>query len=322
MTVRQDKGATANSFAVTECPLCGQDNILVTRQFGSERIARYWRDLGYDVESDFPELRQGLSKCQCIDCNLRFFVPSAVGGPELYAALGRRSAYYAAAKWEYADVLRHLSARQRGGSLLEVGCGPGHFLEHARRYFQHATGVDFNEAAVREARARGLDVHSAGLDTLTGPFDVIAAFQVIEHVPNPREALGQLVRLLRPGGELIIAVPNEDSLLGTLEWNCLNLPPHHVTCWTKAAFEFVARLFSLDLEVFSREPLGLDLYLAALYERLDRYLSGRNLLMRLGLWPIRRAALGYALVRFDQHGRGEYGHTHIAFFRKPKNAGA
>ena len=308
--------AGVQSLAGVNCPLCGKSNIFVSRRIGTGRLASYWNDLGYDLYANFPQLLSGMAKCQCIDCDVRFFLPRAAGGPDLYSALGRSPVYYPSAKWEYEHVLRHLRARKKGGSLLEFGCGPGLFLQNASAYFDLAVGLDFNNTAVNEARGRGLDVRAAGLETLNETFDTIVAFQVIEHVPEPGETLRQLALLLKPGGELIVAVPNEDGLLGSLEWNCLNMPPHHSTCWTRRAFESVAFLTHLELERYSEEPLGLDLYLGSIHERLDRYFSGGGLL-RLAFWPMRRAAIAAALVKYDEFRMDKTGHTHIAFFRKP-----
>lgn len=313
--------ADAHSLSGVSCPLCARSNIFVARRMSTARLASYWNELGYDLYTHFPQLKAGLAKCQCVDCDVRFFLPRAAGGPDLYNALGRSPVYYPAAKWEYEHVLRHLSARPKGGSLLEFGCGPGLFLQNAGAYFDRAVGLDFNEEAVNEAKSRGLDVRAAGLETLNETFDTIVAFQVIEHVPEPGETLRRLASLLKPGGELIVAVPNENGLLGSLEWNCLNMPPHHASCWTRQAFEAAASLTGLQLERYSVETLGLDLYLGSIHERFDRYLAGGGLLTRLMLWPIRRAAIAYALVRYEDHRKDETGHTHIAFFRKPASGG-
>jgi SAM-dependent methyltransferase len=299
------------------CPLCARNNVYVVQGLKSAFLVKYWSDLGYDLYSAFPQLKDGFSKWQCVDCDLRFFAPQAIGGSDLYRALGRSPVYYGTTKWEFTFVLQRLAQRQRGGSLLELGCGPGRFLERAAPYFDRVVGLDFNDDAIRQGRARGLDLRASALHELHETFDTIVAFQVIEHVPNPGDTLRELVRLLRPGGELIIAVPNEDSLLGALEQNCLNMPPHHASRWSKEALNSIVRLFSLELEDYGLEPLSLDLYIGALHERFDRYLSGRNALMRPWLWLIRRAAIARALTTFDLVRKEEFGHTHIGFFRKP-----
>jgi hypothetical protein len=75
------------------------------------------------------------------------------------------------------------------------------------------------------------------------------------------------------------------------------------------------------LESYLCEPLGTDLYLAGLYERFDRYLTGRTVLMRPWLWFIRRAAIAFALTKLDFLKAGSLGHTHIAVFRKAATNG-
>ncbi len=322
MKVPPSKHGTLRRAEEVVCPLCGQTNTLIVKQVDVGPIAKYWRDLQYDLDVAFPQLRNGLWKRQCVDCDLRFFYPEAVGGPDLYSALGKGSVYYGAAKWEYLNVLQHLSKRPKGGALLEFGCGPGHFLERVTPYYTSSLGIDFNEDAVHEAQSRGLNVGISDLADLEQVFDTIVAFQVIEHVPDPGATLRRLLRLLRPGGELIVAVPNEDSLLGVLERNCLNVPPHHTTCWTKAAFNSIARLFLIDLEAYSREPFNLELYLCVLHERFDRYVASSNTMLRPWLSLLRRAYIAWGLLEFDQIRKYEVGHTHIAFFRKPAILGA
>jgi SAM-dependent methyltransferase len=315
-TSLENAAATRENGAPAACPLCGGGNVFMAKRLNTAPIVRYWVALGYDVEKAFPQLRGEVSKWQCVDCDLRFFTPQAIGCPDLYRAVGRSPAYYAGEKWEFTHVLRRFALRPRSGLLLEIGCGPGNFLERAAPYFDRVVGVDFNEGAVHEAKSRGLNVRACNVSELAETFDTIAAFQVIEHVSQPGVLLRQLAKLLRPGGELIVAVPNEDSLLSAMEQNILNLPPHHASCWSRAALESAARLSSLIVEDYVHEPLGLDLYLGALHERLDRYLGGGNVVMRPWLWLIRRAAIARALISYDLVRRAEYGHTHIAFFRR------
>jgi SAM-dependent methyltransferase len=304
-----------------DCPLCGGDDVITHRNVPTAPIAGYWRGIGFDIRAAFPNLPPNLERRLCLNCDLRFFAPQLVGGPDLYKALGRTSIYYGAVKWEFVEVLRMLAQRDRAGAILEYGCGRGWFLERAAAFFERAVGIDFNRDAVEECRVRGLDVNSVELKDLHGNFDVIAAFQVIEHVAAPGETLRHLARLLRPGGQLIVAVPNEDSLLGDLDNNFLNLPPHHASCWTRKTIEHVAGMLSLKLEHYLREPLGMDLYLAALHERFDRHLVARSWLMRPWLWLIRRAAVAYALTQIDKARAHSFGHTHIAVFRNVAGSG-
>ena len=297
------------------CPLCGTYDTVPIRRIATEPITGYWKTLGYDVKAAFPDFPATIEKLQCLVCDLRFFSPQLIGEPALYRALGGTRSYYDAAKWEFIEVLKLLAARPRGGALLEYGCGHGAFLRHAAPLFDRAVGVDFNTDAVTQGKASGLNIVDTDLSQIGERFDVIACFQILEHVPSPAETLRQLARLLQPGGLLIVAVPNEDSLLGQLDYNFLNLPPHHASCWTDKALAYVERLLPLNRETYLCEPLGLDLYLGALHQRLDRTLSSRNVLMRACFSLVRRTAIAFAMTNFDAVRTGAPGHTHIAVFR-------
>lgn len=111
------------------------------------------------------------------------------------------------------------------GRLLDFGCGGGFFLGAAKAAGWHTYGLEPLPGHAIYARARfGAQVLT---DTLRadsfapGQFDAITAFQVFEHVPQPRENLQQLVRFLRPGGALLIEVPNFAT------WGVRLLGPRH-----------------------------------------------------------------------------------------------
>lgn len=300
-----------------KCPLCGSGSIVSLRHLPVDFIERHWHSIGYDVRSLPDGWPASIEKRLCLACDLRFYEPAALGGPDLYSALGCTPIYYGRAKWEFLEILRRFAQSPRGGAMLEYGCGRGWFLEQAARYFDTAVGIDFNEAAVQDCRARGLDVRVSDLGSLDGKFDVIVSFQVVEHLANPGGTLRQLDWLLKPGGTLIVAVPNEDSSLGELNYNYLNMPPHHASCWTRKTLAYVGEMLSLELRDYICEPVGLDLYLALLHERLDRQLTARSRLMKPWLWLIRRFAVAMAMVNFDSVRSTMSGHTHIALFRKP-----
>jgi SAM-dependent methyltransferase len=121
-------------------------------------------------------------------------------------------------KWR--AFLREILRVRRGGRLLEAGCGYGLFLRQAAAHFD-CVGCDTSEYAVRQARARvpaAVPLFRAPLPglELRRRFDVIAAFDVLEHIPDLEQALENLDRLLLPGGLLAFTVPVYDGPLGPL----------------------------------------------------------------------------------------------------------
>lgn len=97
------------------------------------------------------------------------------------------------------------------GTLLDVGCGSGELLEVARDRHWDVVGVEVVEQSVEVARARGLDVRHALLQESGLPerhYDVVSAFHVLEHMNEGTEFLKLLARWVRPGGYVLIEVPN------------------------------------------------------------------------------------------------------------------
>jgi SAM-dependent methyltransferase len=109
--------------------------------------------------------------------------------------------------------LKELEALQGKGRIVDVGCAMGHFLGHAKGEGWDAIGVEPSAWAGEEGRRRyGLTIHTTTLERAPiepGSCDVVHANHVLEHVPDPVELLAAAARLLRPGGRLVIEVPQE-----------------------------------------------------------------------------------------------------------------
>lgn len=93
--------------------------------------------------------------------------------------------------------------------IVEVGCGPGHFLDAARDAGLHIEGIDPARTAI-EAASRGHVVHRIWLESFTpdAPFDALALWEVLEHLPSPADALAHMRGWLRPGAVLALSTPS------------------------------------------------------------------------------------------------------------------
>ena len=136
---------------------------------------------------------------------------------------------------------------QKGGRLLEVGCGAGDTLKILQDFGWSAEGVDFDPQVVAAAREKGLQVRQGTLTEQNYPdehFDAIAMSHLLEHVHDPLALLGKCRRLLKRGGCLVAVTPNVASLghrfYGSA-WRSLDLPRHLHLFTLRAAVTLVER---------------------------------------------------------------------------------
>lgn len=237
-------------------PLTGEGDVSLLRTLQTSRLVHLWR-MTYRI--DISEEFNGLDEIHVYRCNrtgLVFFRPTTIAGSaRLYRQLQAATEYYAALKWEHRRALSDLRGAR---AVLEIGCGAGAFVKRARQAGIDASGVDVNPDAVAQAQREGLPVrlrHSDDLDESSGPFDAVCSFQVLEHVPDPGRFLADNLRVLRPGGTLIVSVPNANGFLRYYD-EILDLPPHHMSQWNKTTFEALQALFHVRLVACIAEPLS------------------------------------------------------------------
>ncbi len=119
------------------------------------------------------------------------------------------------------------------GRLLDFGCGAGHFLEQMRDFGWQVEGLDISDLCAADVTTRtGIPVHVGSLPhtaVADNSFDAITMWNALEHVHQPRDIIRAARKALRPGGVLVIGVPNIDSWgfrKFQQDWHCLELPRH------------------------------------------------------------------------------------------------
>jgi SAM-dependent methyltransferase len=129
------------------------------------------------------------------------------------------------------DISFH--AEKGSGRLLDIGCNEGRGLTLYRRNGFAAEGLELNSNAAAVARAKGFVVHEVDLHDFrpAEPFDRAVLSNVLEHALDPRVMLQDVHRILRPGGEVWISLPNSRSWLrrsfgrAWINWHV----PFHIT---------------------------------------------------------------------------------------------
>jgi len=188
------------------------------------------------------------------------------------------------------DILRRLGRYVRGGRVLDVGCGAGHFLNCARRQGWETYGVEIAPHSAEFARASyGLSVLSKPVEELSFPaafFDLITLIGVIEHVPSPVEFLRELEPLLRPGGILFLLT---DNVRSWMHWVMRDrfpwlIPPEHLQLFSTRSMTVLLRRTGFELRgVQSMETIFDDAAIrgiAALLRRNGRRLSASGALQK------------------------------------------
>ncbi len=217
-------------FEHTICPMCGNDNNVLLFE-GSDLLhsaAERFRLVtcqvcGHIYQNPRPTVT-GISKYY--PENYLPFQKAIEDEPFWWRRIDRRYG-------RYRRCIAVHNAAVHKGRLLDVGCATGIFLDGMRQFGWQVQGVEPVPSAAEYARVRfGLDVFCGQLEAANFPgrsFDVITLWDVLEHVHEPRLLLAEIARLLRPGGLLILSLPNPDSLEARLLgrfWIGWDLPRH------------------------------------------------------------------------------------------------
>lgn len=145
----------------------------------------------------------------------------------------------------YVPVVRAALERTRGGTVLDVGCGRGEWLQLLQRENIEARGIDLNTVMVAECRALGVAVEQA--DVLThlrglpeSSLAVVTGMHIVEHIPFAAlvALFDESLRVLKPGGVVIFETPNPENLMvGACNFY---MDPTHRNPLPPALLEYVA----------------------------------------------------------------------------------
>ncbi len=213
-------------------------------------IERYRQYYGLDVADYFHGLSH-VAIYACARTGYRFYHPFTLAGREdLYAQLASHFSWYYGDRPEHAIAERYLRPLDR---VLEIGCGAGFFLRRLAARRIAAVGLDLSRAAVAQCRAEGLDARLETVEAHAAAhpqvYDAVCTFHVLEHIVDVHAFLTAAIACLRPGGRLIIVVPNSaPSVYGADSYFALNAPPHHMGLWEPASLRALTRCFPMKLK--------------------------------------------------------------------------
>lgn len=165
-------------------------------------------------------------------------------------------------RWKHDLLTKYIPEKK--SSVLDLGCGTGHFLKYLKKKGVPVQGVEPSATArLIAAENTGSAIH-ASLDTVTSTFDAITAWHVLEHVPSPNETLKKLHRLLNQNGTVFIAVPNPgsyDAKKYQEYWAGYDVPRH---LWHFSKKSMTLLLEKNEFDLLAVIPMKLDAYYVCL----------------------------------------------------------
>jgi 2-polyprenyl-3-methyl-5-hydroxy-6-metoxy-1,4-benzoquinol methylase len=273
------------------CPLTHKNNVTLQKVISVGALSReYKKQFDIDVSYLFNEI-DSIRLYRCNDTGYLFYYPFHISGDdEFYNHFGKYNWYYLPWKREHEESLEYISENAK---VLEVGAAKGDFLKRVK-HLKNAdcVGLELNSEAVREGTGDGIRLINQSIEEHAvrnnNKYDVVCSFQVLEHISNVGEVIKSMIDCLRPGGNLIISVPNNESFIkdNPLPSKILNMPPHHMGLWSNESLSKLCTIFPLECVEIKMEPLQLAQMDTYQYTLVKRILFNSSLLVKV-YWKIR-----------------------------------
>jgi SAM-dependent methyltransferase len=253
ISLREMMFGTRESFAYGVCSACGSARILVVP---TDLARHYPADyLSFTEPPRAGRLRGWLKTRRA---------SHVLGRPNLFGALALRASGSA----DYLAWCTRAGVRQ-DDRVLDVGCGRGHLLLQMHEGgFRNLTGIDpFLEAD--SALASDVQLFRRNLADTEGTFDFVMMHHSLEHVPDPREALRHVRRLLAADGRALIRVPVAGRYAGRtygadwVQWDA----PRHLFVPTLAGMERLVASAELTVSEVVFDSTGLQFWGSEMYRR-------------------------------------------------------
>jgi 2-polyprenyl-3-methyl-5-hydroxy-6-metoxy-1,4-benzoquinol methylase len=155
---------------------------------------------------------------------------------------------------------------QKGGTILDIGCGTGEFLHSFEKAKWKKVGIEPSEKA-RKKVSKEIALYES-ISEFNDQVEVITLWHVLEHVHDPNETLTQIKKRLKKNGTLFIAVPNLESYDATHYknyWAAYDVP-RHLSHFSKQTMKFLLEKNGFKLERIQAMPLD-SFYVSLLSEK-------------------------------------------------------
>jgi len=294
---------------LTKCPLCKSGLFLNTKNIIDHAVSK-----------------ESFIICKCTTCHILFTNPRPTSNhisryydfPEYYShndsLKGLTQLIYQLIRKitinQKIKLLNNLNPKK--GKLLDFGCGTGEFIYQAKKKGWTVTGIEPNQKARQQAKAK-LDhgiYENLGFLKKDDRFDIITLFHVIEHIHDLRTVMKKLISHLKSSAYIIIAIPNPDSFDANIykeDWAGWDIPRHLYHFGTESIKSFQD---NFDLEIIDQRKLTFDSYYVSLLS--EGYQNPKRSILMNYLNAIKN---GYKSNSYASNRQGNYS-SNIFIFRK------
>ena len=250
-----------------KCPLCGETKYVLKEEYEINKLIKDWKNkyafipIGDNYKDNLLERRV------CKNCGIHYYNYLIPDTNEFYQRLTNLHPIYSKNKWDYNEALG-IVQKYKPSRLLDIGCGYGYFIDKIKNYIEYVAGTEFNELAIKECTKKGIKIYDKDLSQINEKFNMITAFQVLEHVTDIKTFITNVKDLLNPNGLLLFVTPNPNSELIKYNPGILELPPHHNLDIPKETYEYIAKQNNLKIIDYKTQeimPFDYKIYLKAKY---------------------------------------------------------
>lgn len=129
-------------------------------------------------------------------------------------------------------------------TVLDFGCGSGALLRALAGKGRKLMGVEINPSAIAVARSSGLEIFASLDEIADASVDTVISNHALEHVEDPMSAMRGMLRVLKPGGRIILVVPCDRASVGFKR----NDPDLHLYSWSAGNLGNLAHVSGFQVE--------------------------------------------------------------------------
>lgn len=241
-------------------------------------------------------LQTRISVVECVQCSLI----QLTGDPVVYEHVSSSSSCVSEPLTDHRlgqlrELFRMSGAAEGSGRMLEIGCGDGYLLEHAKGLFDKVVGIEPTRRNADTAAARGLDIRQMlmgrGAVVEGGPFDYFCCFHVMEHVTQISSVLQGVFETLSEDAVGIIEVPATEAAIAHQRFG--DFMPDHLNYFTEVSLRTALEWNGFSVERIYRDWGG---------EHLVAYVRKRGVRSNVGFIAERQKMLDRLVAEVNRRG--------------------